>query len=91
MYVYALAERRFTRAGLLREVPGEEGDEESQGDLYEEREASHPRSLPGLRHEDVPHRHSLITTYPSYPGRGIAFPSTWWGPTRQLSPHLVLY
>ena len=50
-------------------MQGQEGNERPEGHNHEERQARHRRRLPGLQHEDVQDRESLIipgTAEPSY-------------------------
>jgi hypothetical protein len=41
---------------VLCEVPGKQGNKESQSDHHEEQEAGNPRRLPNLRHEGLQNR-----------------------------------
>ena len=52
-------ERRFEYAGLLREVPCQEGNERRQKHHHEERQAGNSGRMPDLWHENVQNRQGL--------------------------------
>ena len=52
-------ERRLEYAGLLREVPHQEGNEEPKEHHHEERQTGNPGRMPDLWHEDVQNRQGL--------------------------------
>jgi hypothetical protein len=51
-----LFNRRCKNGSILREMPNQEGDEESEDDHHEEQAACYFRYMPELRHEDVQNR-----------------------------------
>ena len=52
-------ERRFEYAGLLREVPCQEGNKRCQKHHHEERQAGNSGRMPDLWHENVQNRQGL--------------------------------
>ena len=56
--------------GILREVQGEEGDEEPHSHDHEEQEAGDHRDLPSLQHEDVQDWREQVTSRQTFLPRG---------------------
>ena len=51
--------RRNINAGLLCQMPYQEGNEGSQKHKHEERQADNPRDMPHMRNIPVPHWYDL--------------------------------
>jgi len=59
MHYAPYGKRRWTNAGILYEVPHQEGDEGCQERDSQEWQAGNPGCVPHMRHQDVQNRQEL--------------------------------